>query len=120
MSCHGWGAAPVVGASLDDADVYKVSALTGEADPTANTVSLRLNYDELKRAWEVSCASSQATFQEFAREVQAAADTAAQPIFEPITALNAGFADNENALMALTIRVCVRWRWLRIYIIWKI
>ena len=119
MSCHEESEAPVVGASLDDADTYKVSALTGAVNANGDP-TLRLNCDELRRAYEVSCASSQASFRQFASEVQASADSAAAPIFGPANGVNDAFIDSDQAQRIMIIRICVRWRWIRIYIVWKI
>lgn len=119
MSCHDKKEEPNVGNTLDDGDVYKVSALTDGVDANGN-VSLRLNCDDLKRAYEVSCASSQASFRQFASEVQTAADEAATPIFQPVNSVNDAFIDSAGAQRVMIIRVCIRWRWIRIYVIWKI
>ena len=119
MACHDDENVPVVGASLDDADTYKVSALVNQMNADGNP-ELKLNCEELRRAYDMSCAGSMASFDQFSSEVLASANEGAAPIFGPSMAINDQFADSAQAQRILTIRICVRWRFIRIYIILKI
>ena len=117
MSCHNDGVTQ--SGDVNDLGVYHVSAVTDTASADGSSVRLSLNCDELKEIYESSPARSLASFREFSKEVEAEANAAAQPIFQPATELNNQFVDSPNALRAVRIRICIRWRWLRIYIGWR-
>ena len=104
-------------------DVHNVSAITSSVDfniPDGPKATLDLNCSELKRAYYESTAGADGTtFETMAGEVQALADEAASRAIAPVGIANETLGLNNEARIA-TIRICIKWRWLRIYIVWKI
>lgn len=121
MACHGEELAVVQsGSTFSDLDVYKVSAVTGERGELGN-VSLDLNCDEVKYAYEASCARAEGTFEEFYAELQQGANDGANAVYTEARALMDTWETLEGAQRINNIRICVRvFRWIRIYVIWHI
>lgn len=120
MPCHQEGKTIEPAGTLQDQDVYHVTGLVNTVSEDGSQVTTDLNCDELTTAYEQSCARSMASFDEFASEVQAEADTAASLAYNPFAAVNESFLDQPFAIRALRIRLCIRWRWISIYIWIKI
>lgn len=120
MPCHNEDATVEPAGNLQDQDVYHVTALVNTVSADGSAVTTNLNCDELKTAYEQSCARSMASFDEFARQVQAEADTAASAAYAPINAVNEEFLNQPFNMRALRIRLCVRFFWISIYIWLKI
>ena len=104
-----------------DADVYfvggKVLSETGATGPGEPVVAeLALNCEELRHAYGTSTAAREATFEEFHAAVLAEATLAFNDVYGAVRSLNALWQDNPPAQRALVIRVCVKWKWLRIYV----
>ena len=120
MPCHTEANDVTSSGTLTDSDIYHVTAVTSSVDAEGQP-SLALNCDELKTAYMESCARAEGTFEQFAQEAQQAADAGAAEIYTAANALNESFLDNPGAQRILRIRICIRvFRWLRIYIYWKI
>ena len=113
---------PASGTTFHDADVWKVSGVTGEVndDGTITNVRVDLNCDEMKAAYEGSCARAMASFEEFYNQVQIDTNIAATVAYADSAALNDSWESNPASQRIISIRLCIRWRWLRIYVIWKI
>lgn len=106
--------------ALGDQDIFHVSAVTESVDSSGN-VNLALNKAELVRAFEESCARAEGSFTEFMTEAKAQANIGATEVFPAARAFNEANVDNPFSQRILRIRVCIKvFRWLRIYIYWKI
>ena len=110
MSCH--AEEPGVlqsGTTLNDADVWKVSGVTTDASDPAN-VNVDLNCDEMRAAYEGSCARAMASFDEFYNQVSAETNVAASQVYTDSAALNDTWETNPASQRIISIRICVRWR----------
>ena len=106
------------GASVD---VFSVSAITAKVDLNnpENPVSVDLNCEELKKAFMMSTAGADGTtFETFATDVQLLADEAASRAYPTVLDANSVLGEFDDARI-FTIRICLKWKWLKIYIIWK-
>ena len=119
MSCASKDEVVVATGDLSAQDVFHVSAKTAAVDADGNPL-LALNCDELRTAYDTSCLSATTSYSEFARAVEAEANAGAAPMFAPATALNDQFLDSAAAQRILSIRICIRFRWVKIYIRWRI
>ena len=122
MSCHMQEGLPAAqsGVTLEDMDVYKVSAVTASGDPTTGQAELDLNCEEMKHVYETSCARAMADFETFYNEVQQSANAGASEVYADSSGLNTAWETNPAGQRIASIRICIRWRWIRIYISWKI
>ena len=105
---------------LNEQDVYGVTALTSSVDATGGRVSLALNDDEVFRAYNDSCARADGTFEEFRAMVQEEADEGASQVYAEAAALNDTWNQLPRAVRIGWLRVCIKTRWIQIYINWHI
>ena len=124
MSCNDCNK-PVPPAGDNTGDVYFVGGLvsnvsTGTPPDPLLSAELALNCEELRAAYDSSSASAVATFAEFEEQVHADATAGLNESYPEVAALNLAWQDSPNARRIINIRVCIKWRWLRIYIIIRI
>ena len=105
---------------LNDQDVYHVTGLTSSKDDSTDSVTLALNEEELEKAYTESCARADASYEEFREEVYRDANQAASDVYPAYRDLNNATNDNAAGQRILWGRICIKWRWIRIYIFWHI
>ena len=105
---------------LNEQDVYGVTGLTESVDATGGAVTLALNEDEVFKAYNDSCARADGTFEEFSAEVQQAANEGASQVYQEARALNDTWMELPRSVRIGWLRVCIRTRWIKIYINWHI
>ena len=113
---------PNTGMQLSVADVYQMDGIISTISADNQQVSVGINCEDLKTAYNDSSASADGTsFETFEAEVQAAADEAATAAYPTVAGANSNLAElSDFNTRIVTIRICIRWRWLKIYIIIKI
>ena len=102
-------------------DVFGVTGVTAEVtDEASGQVRLDLNRDEVWTAYNNSCERAGGSFDEFYAEVQAEADSGASEIYSQARTINDGWIDLQRSTRMVWIRICIKLRWIRIYINWHI
>ena len=106
---------------LGQADTFSVSGIIVgvELNIPDNLVSVDLNCKELAYAYYNSTVGTDMTYEEFMEEVQASADTAASSAYPPIAIAQGAIGDSNDARL-LYLRLCIKIKWLKIYIILKL
>ena len=101
-------------------DVFGVTAVTARKDETGGTVSLDLNESEVWTAYNNSCARADGSFEEFYAQVQSEADAGASEIYSQGAAINDDWIERQRSSRILWVRICIKLKWIRIYINWHI
>ena len=105
---------------LGEQDVYGVTGLTSSVDASAGRVSLALNEDELFEAYNDSCARADESFDEFKDSVQQEADEGASAVYAEAAAANDNWIQLPRSVRIGWLRICIKRRWIQIYINWHI
>lgn len=108
------------GIGIAKVDVYSVSGIIAVYDPNAERpVGVDLNCKDLEKAYYESSVGTEMTFEEFVTDVQLQADQAASTAYPPIHDANSIIGENNDARIVI-VRLCIKTKWLKIYIVLKI
>ena len=109
------------GIGLEKADVFSVSAIVVSVEPNIpeGLVNVDLNCKELAYAYYNSTVGTEYSYEEFMEEVQEKADEAASATYTPIQIAQGAIGDNYDARL-IVLRLCIKVKWLKIYIILKL
>lgn len=109
------------GIAIAKVDVFSVSGIIAVYEPnnSERPVGVDLNCSDLEKAYYESTVGTEMTYEEFVADVQVQADEAAAVAYPPIRDANALIGENNDARIVI-IRLCVKTKWIKIYIVLKI